>query len=86
MAYIQDGKDTPFQLLFSRSVVSDSLQPYGLQHARLPTITISWSLLKLMSIFSMMPSNHFILCHPLLLLSSIFPSISLFHTCHLCLH
>ena len=37
--------------------------------------TISWSLLKLMPIDSMMPSNHLILCHPLLLLSSIFPSI-----------
>ena len=39
--------------------------------------TISWSLLKLMSIELMMPSNHLILCHPLLL-PSIFPSISLF--------
>ena len=78
MAYIQDGRDTPFQLFFSRSVVSDSLHPYGLQHARLPIITISWSLLKLMSIFSMMPSNHFILCHPLLQLPSIFPSIRVF--------
>ena len=36
---------------------------------------ISWGLLELMSIESMMPSNHLILCHPLLLLSSIFPSI-----------
>ena len=38
----------------------------------------SWSLLKLMSIESVIPSNHLILCHPLLLLPSIFPSISLF--------
>ena len=37
--------------------------------------TNSWSLLKLMSIESVMPSNHLILCHPLLLLPSIFPSI-----------
>ena len=37
--------------------------------------TISWSLLKVMSIESVMPSNHLILCHPLLLLPSIFPSI-----------
>ena len=36
---------------------------------------ISWSLPKLMPIVSVMPSNHFILCHPLLLLPSIFPSI-----------
>ena len=42
------------------------------------SITNSWSLLKLMSIKSMMPSNHLILCHPLLLLPSIFPSIRVF--------
>ena len=42
------------------------------------SFTISWSLLKLMSIKSMMSSNHLILCHPLLLLSSIFPSIRVF--------
>ena len=40
--------------------------------------TISWSLLKLMSTESIMPSNHLILCHPLLLLPSIFPSIRVF--------
>jgi len=44
----------------------------------LPDITNSWSLLKLMSIESVMPANHFILCCPLLLLSSIFPSIRVF--------
>ena len=43
-----------------------------------PSFTISWSLLKLMFIESMMPSNHLILCHPLLLLPSIFPSIRIF--------
>ena len=42
------------------------------------SITNSWSLLKLMSIESVMPSNHFILCHPLFLLPSIFPSIRVF--------
>jgi len=41
-------------------------------------ITNSWSLLKLMSIESVMPSNHLNLCHPLLLLPSIFPSIRVF--------
>ena len=45
--------------------------------ASLP-ITNSWSLLKLMSIKLMMPSNHLILCHPLLLPPSIFPSIRVF--------
>ena len=43
-----------------------------------PVITNSWSLLKLMSIESVMPSSHLILCHPLLLLPSIFPSIRVF--------
>ena len=42
------------------------------------SITSSWSLLKLMPIESVMPSNHLILCHPLLLLPSIFPSIRVF--------
>ena len=42
------------------------------------SITNSWSLLKLMPIESVMPSNHFILCHPILLLPSIFPSIRVF--------
>ena len=42
------------------------------------SITNSWSLPKLMSIESEIPSNHFILCHPLLLLPSVFPSIRVF--------
>ena len=42
------------------------------------SITNSWSLLKLMSIQLVMPSNHLILCHPLLFLPSIFPSIRVF--------
>ena len=44
----------------------------------LPVHHNSWSLLKLMSIETVMPSNHLILCHPLLLLPSIFPSIRVF--------
>ena len=43
-----------------------------------PSITNSWNLLKFMSIASVMPSNYLILCHPLLLLPSIFPSIRVF--------
>ena len=64
---------------FSLSVLSNSLQPHGMQHTRLscPSPT-PWSLLKLMSIESVMPSNHLILCRPLLLLPSIFPSIRVF--------
>ena len=58
--------------------MSNSLQPCGLKHARPPCpITNSWSLLKLMAIELVMPSNHLILCHPLLLTSA-FPSIRVF--------
>ena len=64
---------------FNHSVLSNSLLPHGLQHTRPPyPITNSRSLLKLMSIESVMPSNHLILCRPLLLLPSIFPSIRIF--------
>ena len=59
--------------------MSDSFQPHELKHTQASlSFTISWSLLKLMSIESVMPSNHLILCHPLLLLPSIFPSIRVF--------
>ena len=64
---------------FSCSVMSNSLQVHRLQHTRFPlSITNSQSLLKLMSIESVMPSNHLILCGPLLPLPSIFPSIMVF--------
>ena len=57
-----------------------TLQPHGLQLSRLPSLsfTISQSLLKPISIESVMPSNHLILCRPLLLLPSIFPRIRVF--------
>ena len=54
---------------FSRSVVSDSLGPHRLARQASLSITNSWSLIKLMSIESVMPSNHLILFYPLLLLS-----------------
>ena len=66
-------------LLFSRSVMSDSLRPpWTAAHQAFLSFTISLSLLKLMSFDSVMPSNHLVLCHPLLLLPSIFPSIRVF--------
>ena len=65
--------------LFSHLVMPSSLWPHGLQHGQTSlSITISGNLLKLMSIESVIPSNHLILCHPLLLLPSIFPSIRVF--------
>ena len=63
---------------FSHSVMSNSLRPHSLQHARPLSITNSWSLLKLMSIKWVRPSNHLILCHPFLLPPSNFPSIRVF--------
>ena len=62
----------------SLSCVQLFATPLGLQQAVLLPVTISWSLLRLMSIESVMPSNHLILCHPLLLPPSIFPSIRVF--------
>ena len=61
--------------LLSRSVVSNFLQPHELQASL--SFTISHSLLRLMSIKLVMPSNHLILCRPLLPLS-VFPSIRVF--------
>ena len=72
----------------SGTVVSQSVQslspvwrfvtPWTAAHQASLSITNSWSLLKLMSIESVIPSNHLILCHPLLLPPSIFPSIRVF--------
>ena len=55
-----------------------SVVPWTAAHQASLSITNSWSLLKLISIESVMPSKHLILCHPLLLLLSIFPSIRVF--------
>ena len=63
---------------FSRSVVSDSGTPWIAAHQTSLSITNSQSLLKLMPIESVLPSNHLILCHPLLHLPSIFPTIGIF--------
>ena len=63
---------------FSCSVLSDSATPWTAAHQASLSITNSWSLLKLMSIELVMPSNHFILFRPSLLLRSILPSIRVF--------
>ena len=59
------------------SVMSDSATPWTAAHQASLSITLSWSLLKLVSIESLMPSNHLILCHSFLVLS-VFPSIRVF--------
>ena len=64
---------------FSCSVVSSCLQPFRLKHTRLPCPSpIPRACSKLVSIESVMPSNHLIFCHPLLLLTSIFLNIRVF--------
>ena len=65
----------PPSVQFSCSVVFDSLQPHEPQHTRPPCPSPTP---KLMSIESVVPSNYLILCPPLLLLPSIFPSIRVF--------
>ena len=60
---------------FSYSVMSDSVTPWTTAHQASLSITNSQSLHKPKSTESVMPSNHLILCHPLLLRPSIFPSI-----------
>ena len=65
-------------LLFSCSFMSDFVTPWTAACRASPSFTISQSFLKLMSIKPVMLSNHLVLCHPLLLLPSIFPSNRVF--------
>ena len=65
-------------LLFSHSIVSDSATQWTAARQSSLSFRFSWNLLKLISIESVMPSNHLILCRPLLLPPSIFPSIRVF--------
>ena len=65
-------------LLFSRQVMSASVSPRTAARQASLFSTVSWSLLKFMFIELVMPSNQLILCRPLLILPSIFPSIRVF--------
>ena len=80
--YIQPPKSYPLAfgigIQFSRSVVSDSLQPHEPQHARPPCPSPNPGIYPNSCPLMVMPSNHLILCHPLLLLPSIFPSTMVF--------
>ena len=78
--YISLHAEIEFLQLFS-SVAQSCLtlcEPWTVAHQASLSITISWSLLELMSIKSVMSSNHLILCCPLILLPSIVPSIRVF--------
>ena len=67
-----------FSVKFSHPVVSDSATTWTAACQASLSITNAWSLLKLMSIESVLPSNHLILCFPLLLLPSLFLSTRIF--------
>ena len=77
---VPETQSAPSWLLICCSVAKSclTLPPRGLQRSRLPCPSVSWSLLKFTSVESVMPSNHLLLCCPLLLLPSIFPSIGVF--------
>ena len=62
----------------SAAVMADSVTPWTAAHQASLSITNSWSLLRLMSIELVMPSNYLIFCRPLLFLHSIFPSFGVF--------
>ena len=78
LIFMNFKKNQNSSVQFSRSAVSDSLQPYGQHHPGLPLHHQLPELLKLMAIEQVMPSNHLILCCPLLLLPSVIPSIRVF--------
>ena len=76
-AILNDATTVPVQSVQSLSRVQFFVTPWSAPRQASLSITSSWSLLKLMSIASVMPSNHLILCHPLLL-PSVSPSIRVF--------
>ena len=81
--FVSNINEIFYSLFYLSSVQSLSrdrlfMTPWNAARQASLSITSSWSLLKLVSIESVMPSNHLILCHPLLLLPSIFPRIRVF--------
>ena len=74
----KSGELTQVVVVQSLSRVLLFVTPWTAARQASLSFTIFWSLLRLMSIESVMPSNHLILCRPLLLLPSIFPSIGVF--------
>ena len=78
LVFIQLHHPEGSSVQFSHSVVSDSSRPHEPQHARPPCPSSTPGVYSTMSIEAVMPSNRLILCHPLLLLPSIFPSIRVF--------
>ena len=78
MAGVRERQESQFSSVPSLSCVRLFVTPWIAACQASLSIINSWSLLKLMSVESVMPSRHLILCCPLLLLPSIFPSIRVF--------
>ena len=72
------GNNNGYTIVQSLSHVRLFATPWAAARQASLSFSISWNLLKLLSIELVMPSNHLILCHPLLLRCSIFPSIRVF--------
>ena len=85
MRMLDSGSKVTFFVIQLLSHVQLFATPWTIACQASLSFTISWSLLKLMSIESVMPSNLLILCHPLLLLPSIFPSIRVFSNESVCI-
>ena len=66
------------EIVQSLSCVQFFVTPWTAAHQVSLSFTVSWSMLRLVSIESVMPSNHLIICPPYLFLSSVFPSIRVF--------
>ena len=81
----QGGQSLPFSWVQLPSCAQLFVTPWTIACQASLSINNSWSLHKLMSIELVMPSNNLILCHPILLMTSIFPSIRVF-TNESCLH
>ena len=75
ITHIKEKPEAQFSSIRSLNHVRLFATPWTEARQASPSITNSWILFKLMSIELVMPSNHLIICHPLLLLPSIFPSI-----------
>ena len=78
LSYVSTEVSLAFLLSLFRCYIQHFTIPWTAAHQTPLSFTISWSLLKFMSTEWVMPSNHLILCCPLLLLLSIFPSIRVF--------
>ena len=78
MGILKDSIISLFVVVQALSCVQLFATPWTAARQASLSFTISWSLLRLMSIESVMPSNHLILCCPLLLMPSVLPSIRLF--------